>query len=183
MARRLRQFEAQGSFSTAGSLAINRSRDKLRAYQVLAKLVSASGRRCLRESASRRHYRTRWRHTIDHKVAKGTHATVVLPKLPKPPAVVQAFMLNNFPCKNSSKNQLVYSCPRRRGMRLLASERWRLPCNTHQGGEGQKAKSTKNVKRRSKLPKWGLPICGVDTMRSERGPLAGSHPAPLRHQS
>lgn len=33
----VRQFEAQGSFTTASSLAINRSRDKLRAYQVLAK--------------------------------------------------------------------------------------------------------------------------------------------------
>ena len=33
----VRQFEAQGSFTTASSIAINRSRDKLRAYQVLAR--------------------------------------------------------------------------------------------------------------------------------------------------
>jgi ribosomal protein S6--L-glutamate ligase len=33
----VRQFEMQGTYSTASSIAINRSRDKLRSYQILAR--------------------------------------------------------------------------------------------------------------------------------------------------
>src|SRR5664279_5227124 len=38
----VRQFEMQGSFSTASSIAINRSRDKLRSYQILARQDAVS---------------------------------------------------------------------------------------------------------------------------------------------
>ena len=75
-----RQFEAQGSFTTASSLAINRSRDKLRAYQVLAKAgVDIPKTVFARESAS-------FEDIIELaggapliiKVAKGTHGNGVV---------------------------------------------------------------------------------------------------------
>lgn len=45
--------------------------------------------------------------------------------------------------------------------------------NLHQGGEGTAIKLTDEEKKTARLAAkaMGLPICGVDLMRSERGPL------------
>lgn len=45
--------------------------------------------------------------------------------------------------------------------------------NTHQGGEGVPVKLTEEERKTAaKAAKaMGLPVCGVDMMRSERGPL------------
>lgn len=180
-----RQFEAQGSFTTAGSLAINRSRDKLRAYQVLAKAGVAIPKTVFaRESAS-------FDDIIDLaggtpliiKVARGTHGNgVVLAETPKAAkAVMQAFYVEsvNFLVQEFVKESagtdiraLVV------GGRVVASiKRQSLDgdfrSNTHQGGEGVHVKLTDEERKTAlKAAKaMGLPICGVDMMRSDRGPL------------
>ena len=91
----VRQFESQGSFTTASSIAINRSRDKLRAYQIMAKAgVSIPKTVFARETAN-------FEDVIELaggtpliiKVARGTHGNgVVLAETPKAAkAVMQAF--------------------------------------------------------------------------------------------
>lgn len=181
----VRQFEAQGSFSTASSLAINRSRDKLRAYQVLAKAgVGIPKTVFARESASFEDIIELAGGTpLIIKVARGTHGNgVVLAETPKAAkAVMQAFYVEgvNFLVQEFIKESagvdiraLVV------GGRVVASVKRQsldgdFRSNTHQGGEGVPVKLTdeerKTVLKAAKA--MGLPICGVDLMRSERGPL------------
>lgn len=181
----VRQFEAQGSFSTAGSLAINRSRDKLRAYQILAKAGVGIPKTVLaRESASFDDIVTLAGGTpLIIKVARGTHGNgVVLAETPKAAkAVMQAFYVEgvNFMVQEFVKESagvdiraLVV------GGRVVASVKRQsldgdFRSNTHQGGEGVPVKlSDEERKTALKAAKaMGLAICGVDMMRSERGPL------------
>lgn len=181
----VRQFEAQGSFTTAGSLAINRSRDKLRAYQVLAKAGVGIPKTVLaRESASFEDIIELAGGTpLIIKVARGTHGNgVVLAETPKAAkAVMQAFYVEgvNFMVQEFVKESagtdiraLVV------GGRVVASVKRQsldgdFRSNTHQGGEGIPVKLTDDERKTAiKAAKaMGLPICGVDMMRSERGPL------------
>lgn len=181
----VRQFEAQGSFTTAGSLAINRSRDKLRAYQVLAKAgVGIPKTVFARESASFDDIVELAGGTpLIIKVARGTHGNgVVLAETPKAAkAVMQAFYVEgvNFLVQEFIKESagtdiraLVV------GGRVVASVKRQsldgdFRSNTHQGGEGVVVKLTEEERKTAiKAAKaMGLPICGVDMMRSDRGPL------------
>lgn len=181
----VRQFESQGSFTTAGSLAINRSRDKLRAYQVLAKAgVGIPKTVFARESASFDDIVSLAGGTpLIIKVARGTHGNgVVLAETPKAAkAVMQAFYVEgvNFLVQEFVKESagtdiraLVV------GGRVVASVKRQsldgdFRSNTHQGGEGIPVKLTDEERKTAiKAAKaMGLPICGVDMMRSERGPL------------
>ncbi|HEY1085658.1 MAG TPA: RimK family alpha-L-glutamate ligase [Candidatus Saccharimonadales bacterium] len=181
----VRQFEAQGSFTTAGSLAINRSRDKLRAYQVLAKAgVGIPKTVFARESASFDDIVELAGGTpLIIKVARGTHGNgVVLAETPKAAqAVMQAFYVEgvNFLVQEFVKESagtdiraLVV------GGRVVASVKRQsldgdFRSNTHQGGEGIAVKLTDDERKVAiKAAKaMGLPICGVDMMRSARGPL------------
>lgn len=181
----VRQFEAQGTFTTASSLAINRSRDKLRAYQVLAKAgVGIPKTVFARESASFDDIVELAGGTpLIIKVAKGTHGNgVVLAETPKAAkAVMQAFYVEsvNFLVQEFIQESagtdiraLVV------GGRVVASiKRQSLDgdfrSNTHQGGEGVVVKLTEEERKTAiKAAKaMGLPICGVDMMRSDRGPL------------
>lgn len=181
----LRQFEAQGSFTTAGSLAINRSRDKLRAYQVLARAgVSIPKTVFARETAN-------FDDVIELaggtpliiKVARGTHGNgVVLAETKKAAqAVMQAFYVEgvNFLVQEFIEESagtdiraLVV------GGRVVASVMRQsldddFRSNTHQGGVGKIVKlSVEERKLAIKAAKaMGLPICGVDIMRSENGPV------------
>lgn len=181
----VRQFESQGAYTTASSLAINRSRDKLRAYQVLAKAGVAIPKTVFaRETAN-------FEDVISLaggapliiKVARGTHGNgVVLAETPKAAkAVMQAFYVEgvNFLVQEFVKESagtdiraLVV------GSRVVASiKRQSLDddfrSNTHQGGVGTVVKLTAEERKMAvKAAKaMGLPICGVDIMRSERGPL------------
>ncbi len=180
-----RQFEAQGSFTTAGSLAINRSRDKLRAYQVLAKAGVQIPRTVFaRESASFDDIVELAGGTpLIIKVARGTHGNgVVLAETPKAAkAVMQAFYVEgvNFLVQEFVEESagtdiraLVV------GGRVVASVKRQsldgdFRSNTHQGGEGIAVKLTDEERKTAlKAAKaMGLPICGVDMMRSSRGPL------------
>jgi len=181
----VRQFESQGAYTTASSIAINRSRDKLRAYQVLAKAgVGIPKTVFARETAN-------FDDVVDLaggtpliiKVARGTHGNgVVLAETPKAAkAVMQAFYVEgvNFLVQEFVKESagtdiraLVV------GSRVVASVMRQsldddFRSNTHQGGVGKAVKLTEEEERTAvKAAKaMGLSICGVDMMRSERGPL------------
>ena len=181
----VRQFENQGAYSTASSIAIVRSRDKLRAYQILAKAgVNIPKTVFARETANFDDVVNLAGGTpLIIKVARGTHGNgVVLAETPKAAkAVMQAFYVEgvNFLVQEFVKESagediraLVV------GSRVVAGVKRQsldgdFRSNTHQGGEGIKVKLTEEEKKTAiKAAKaMGLPICGVDMMRSERGPL------------
>ncbi len=181
----VRQFESQGSYTTASSIAINRSRDKLRAYQIMAKAGVAIPKTVFaRETANFEDVVQLAGGTpLIIKVARGTHGNgVVLAETPKAAkAVMQAFYVEgvNFLVQEFVKESagtdiraLVV------GSRVVASiQRQSLDddfrSNTHQGGVGTAIKLTdEETKTAIKAAKaMGLPICGVDMMRSDRGPL------------
>jgi ribosomal protein S6--L-glutamate ligase len=181
----VRQFESQGAYTTASSIAINRSRDKLRAYQVLAKAgVGIPKTVFARETANFDDVVELAGGTpLIIKVARGTHGNgVVLAETPKAAkAVMQAFYVEgvNFLVQEFVKESagtdiraLVV------GSRVVASVKRQsldddFRSNTHQGGVGRAVKLTEEEERTAvKAAKaMGLSICGVDMMRSERGPL------------
>jgi len=181
----VRQFEMQGVFTTATSIAINRSRDKLRSYQLLAKYGVAVPKTVFaRETAD-------FDDVIELaggtpliiKVARGTHGNgVVLAETPKAAkAVMQAFYVEgvNFLVQEFVKesagsdfralvvgNKVVASI-----MRQSLDEDFRS--NTHQGGIGKPVKLTDEERHAAiKAAKaMGLQVCAVDMLRSEKGPL------------
>jgi ribosomal protein S6--L-glutamate ligase len=182
----VRQLEMQGVYTVSSSIAINRSRDKLRAYQVLAKAGVAIPKTVFaRETASFDDVIELAGGTpVIIKVARGTHGNgVVLAETSKAAkAVMQAFYVEGV-------NFLVQEFVRESagediralvvGGRVVASiKRQSLDgdfrSNTHQGGEGVPVKLTDEERKTAvKAAKaMGLStFCGVDMMRSERGPL------------
>lgn len=181
----VRQFESQGSYTTASSIAITRSRDKLRAYQILAKAGVAIPKTVFaRETANFEDVVALAGGTpLIIKVARGTHGNgVVLAETPKAAkAVMQAFyvegvnfLVQEFIRESAGTDIRVLVV----GSRVVASiQRQSLDddfrSNTHQGGVGKAVRLTDEEKKTAiKAAKaMGLPICGVDMMRSERGPL------------
>lgn len=181
----LRQFEAQGAYTTASSLAIVRSRDKLRAYQILARNGVGVPRTVFaRETANFEDVVSLAGGTpLIIKVARGTHGNgVVLAETPKAAkAVMQAFYVEgvNFLVQEFVKESagediraLVV------GGRVVASVKRQsldddFRSNTHQGGVGTTVTLTAEEKKTAirAARAMGLNICGVDMMRSSRGPL------------
>lgn len=181
----VRQFEMRDVYTTASSIAIVRSRDKLRTYQLLAKAGVGIPKTVLaRETAN-------FDEVIELvgempviiKVARGTHGNgVVLAETRKAAkAVMQAFYVEgvNFFVQEFVKESagmdiraLVV------GSKVVASiKRQSLDddfrSNTHQGGVGMSVKLTPEEEKTAiKAAKaMGLSICGVDMMRSSHGPL------------
>jgi ribosomal protein S6--L-glutamate ligase len=181
----VRQFENQGSYSTASSIAINRSRDKLRAYQIMAKAgVGIPKTVFARETANFEDVVSlAGGAPLIIKVARGTHGNgVVLAETPKAAkAVMQAFyvegvnfLVQEFVKESAGEDIRVLVV----GSRVVASVKRQsldddFRSNTHQGGVGTAVKLTdEETKTAIKAAKaMGLSICGVDLMRSERGPL------------
>lgn len=179
-----RQFEMQGSFTTASSIAINRSRDKLRSYQIMARQdVGIPKTVFARETANLEEVvELAGGAPVIIKVARGTHGNgVVLAETRKAAkAVMQAFYVEgvNFIVQEfiaesagSDIRALVV------GNRVVASiERQSLDddfrSNTHQGGVGKAVKLTDEEQKTAiKAAKaMNLPVCGVDMMRSKDGP-------------
>jgi len=180
----VRQFEMQGSFTTSSSIAINRSRDKLRSYQILARQdVGIPKTVFARETAN-------LDEVVDLaggapviiKVARGTHGNgVVLAETKKAAkAVMQAFyvegvnfMVQEFVSESAGTDIRALVV----GGRVVASiERQSLDddfrSNTHQGGVGKAVKLTDEEEKTAvKAAKaMNLPVCGVDMMRSKDGP-------------
>lgn len=181
----VRQFESQGSYTTASSLAINRSRDKLRGYQVLAKAgVGIPKTVFASETAS-------FDDVIELaggtpliiKVARGTHGNgVVLAETAKAAkAVMQAFyvegvnfLVQEFVAESAGTDIRALVV----GSRVVASVKRQsldgdFRSNTHQGGEGVPVKLTDEEEKTAvkAARAMGLPICGVDMMRGNNGPV------------
>lgn len=181
----VRQFEHQGALTTASSIAIVRSRDKLRAYQIMARAgVGIPKTVFARETANFDDVVGLAGGTpLIIKVARGTHGNgVVLAETPKAAkAVMQAFYVEgvNFLVQEFIKESagediraLVV------GSRVVASVKRQsldddFRSNTHQGGVGIPVKLTEEERKTAiKAAKaMGLPVCGVDMMRSSNGPL------------
>jgi len=180
-----RQFEMQGIFTTAPSIAISRSRDKLRATQIMARAgVGIPKTAFARETAE-----------IDDlieqiggapliiKVARGTHGNgVVLAETRKAAqAVMQAFyvegvnfLVQEFIAESAGTDIRAFVV----GGKVVASMKRQsldddFRSNLHQGGEGVPIKLTDQEKKTAQkaAKAMGLPICGVDIMRSNKGPL------------
>lgn len=184
----VRQFEMQGVFTTSSSIAITRSRDKLRALQLLARAGVGIPKTIF----------TRDGRDIDDlidemgelpviiKLARGTHGNgVVLAETKKAAkSVMQAFyvmdddgtniLMQEFIKESAGTDIRIFIV---NGKVVASMKRQALDddfrSNIHQGGEGSEIKLTdeerKTAQRAAKS--MGLPICGVDIMRSNKGPL------------
>ena len=184
----VRQFEMQGVFTTATSIAITRSRDKLRSLQLLARAGVGIPKTVF----------TRDGRDIDDlieeigelpvviKLARGTHGNgVVLAETKKAAkSVMQAFyvmdddgtniLLQEFIKESAGEDIRVFIV----GGKVVASMKRKgldddFRSNIHQGGEGTIVKLNEEEKKTAQkaAKAMGLPICGVDIMRSDHGPL------------
>lgn len=181
----VRQFEMQNVFTTTTSIALTRSRDKLRSMQLLAKAgVGIPKTVFARENAD-------VDDVLDQvggapviiKVARGTHGNgVVLAETRKAAkAVMQAFyvegvsfLVQEFVEESAGTDIRAFVV---NGKVIASMKRQSLDddfrSNLHQGGEGTAIKLTEAERKTAQkaAKAMGLPICGVDMMRSNRGPL------------
>lgn len=181
----VRQFEMQNVFTTTSSIAIVRSRDKLRSMQLLAKAgVGIPKTVFARETAD-------FEGVLEQvggapviiKVARGTHGNgVVLAETRKAAlAVMQAFyvegvnfLVQEFIAESAGADIRAFVV---NGKVVASMLRQSLDddfrSNLHQGGEGIPIKLTDEERKTAQkaAKAMGLTICGVDMMRSERGPL------------
>lgn len=181
----VRQFEMQNVFTTTSSIAIVRSRDKLRSMQLLAKTgVGIPKTVFARETAD-------FEGVLEQvggapviiKVARGTHGNgVVLAETRKAAlAVMQAFyvesvnfLVQEFIQESAGVDIRAFVV---NGKVVASMLRQSLDddfrSNLHQGGEGIPVKLTDEERKiaQKAAKAMGLPICGVDMMRSARGPL------------
>jgi ribosomal protein S6--L-glutamate ligase len=181
----VRQFEMQNVPTTTSSIAIVRSRDKLRSMQLLAKAgVGIPKTVFARETAD-------FEGVLEQvggapviiKVARGTHGNgVVLAETRKAAlAVMQAFyveevnfLVQEFVAESAGVDIRAFVV---NGKVVASMLRQSLDddfrSNLHQGGEGVVVKLTPEERRTAQkaAKAMGLAIAGVDMMRSERGPL------------
>jgi len=184
----LRQLEMSGMYTVTSSLAISRSRDKLRSLQLLAKAGVGIPKTVVSRNTA----------DIDDlldqlgdmpviiKLARGTHGNgVVLAETKKAAkSVLQAFYLTNDDGTNILLQEFVKESAGTDirafvvGSRVVASMKRQsldddFRSNLHKGGEGTAIKLTEEERRMAvKAAKaMGLTIAGVDLMRSSRGPL------------
>lgn len=184
----VRQLEMQGMYTISSSLAIARSRDKLRSMQLLAKAgVGIPKTVFSRNSADIDDLIEKLDGTpVIIKLARGTHGNgVVLAETRKAAkSVLQAFYLTNEDGTNILIQEFVKESAGTDirafvvGGRVVASmQRQSLDddfrSNLHKGGEGTKVKLTDEERKMCiKAAKaMGLNLAGVDFMRSSRGPL------------
>lgn len=184
----VRQFEMQGVFTTASSIAINRSRDKLRSIQLMARAGVGIPKTVFTRNLAE------IEDMIDDmggfpviiKLARGTHGNgVVLAESKKAAkSVMQAFyvmdddgtniLLQEFVKESAGEDIRAFVV----GGKVIASMKRQsldddFRSNLHQGGEGTAVRLTDDEKRtvQKAAKAMGLSICGVDIMRSARGPL------------
>jgi ribosomal protein S6--L-glutamate ligase len=184
----VRQLEMQGVYTASSSLAINRSRDKLRSLQLLAKAGVGIPKTVFSRNST----------DIDSliekiggtpiivKLARGTHGNgVVLAETKKAAkSVLQAFYLTNEDGTNILLQEFIEESAGTDirvfivGGRVVASMKRQsldddFRSNLHKGGQGKTVKLTEEESKMAiKAAKaMGLNIAGVDMMRSARGPL------------
>ncbi|MDO4979025.1 MAG: 30S ribosomal protein S6--L-glutamate ligase [Candidatus Saccharibacteria bacterium] len=181
----LRQFEMMGVYTPLRSIAITRARDKLRATQLLSKSHIGIPKTIFASETS----------DVDDliaqiggaplivKLANGTQGNgVVLAETNKAAkSVIQAFYVTNTPiliqefiAESAGTDIRAFVV----GNRVVASMKRQsldddFRSNIHQGGSGSIIKLTDEEKSVAvKAAKaMGLPICGVDLMRTNRGPM------------
>lgn len=181
----VRQFEMQNIPTVTTSIAITRSRDKLRSIQLLAKAGVGIPKTVFAYEA------TDLDDVLDLvggapviiKVARGTHGNgVVLAETRKAAkAVMQAFFIEDvsfivqeFVAESAGVDIRAFVV---NGKVVASMLRQSLDddfrSNLHQGGEGIPVKLTDEERRTAQkaAKAMGLAVCGVDMMRSERGPL------------
>ena len=184
----VRQLEMQGIYSASSSIAISRSRDKLRSMQLLAKAGVGIPKTVVSRNST----------DIDDliekldgtpviiKLARGTHGNgVVLAESKKAAkSVLQAFYLSNEDGTNILLQEFVKESAGTDiravvvGSRVVASMQRKsldddFRSNLHKGGEGTPIKLTQEERKMvvKAAKAVGLNIAGVDFMRSSRGPL------------
>ncbi len=184
----LRQFEMQGIFTTATSIAIARSRDKLRSIQLLARAGVGIPKTVFTRNTGDIDYliEEMGELPVIIKLARGTHGNgVVLAETKKAAkSVMQAFYLMDDDGTNILLQEFVKESAGEdirafvvAGKVVASMKRQSLDddfrSNIHQGGEGTAVKLTDEERKTAlKAAKaMGLTICGVDMMRSDRGPL------------
>lgn len=189
----VRQFEMQGVFTATSSIALVRSRDKLRATQLLAradigipKTIFSRGR--LSSEEIDRLVEELNGPPIIIKLARGTHGRgVVLAETRKAArSVLQGFYIMEEEGTNILLQEYieeaagadvrafvvggkVVASMKRQAMNLDEDFR----SNLHQGGEGKTLKLTDEERKAAvkAARTMGLSICGVDLIQSNRGPL------------
>jgi ribosomal protein S6--L-glutamate ligase len=184
----VRQLEMQGVYTASSSMAISRSRDKLRSMQLLAKAGVGIPKTVVSRNS------TDIDDLIDKlggtpviiKLARGTHGNgVVLAESKKAAkSVLQAFYLSNEDGTNILLQEFIKESAGTDirafvvGGRVVASmQRQSLDddfrSNLHKGGEGTPIKLTDEERKTAikAARAVGLNIAGVDLMRSARGPL------------
>ncbi len=184
----VRQFEMQGVYTTSTSIAIVRSRDKLRSLQLLTRTgVGIPKTVFSRNTADIDDLLEQVGGTpVVIKLARGTHGNgVVLAETKKAAkSVLQAFYLHNEDGTNILLQEFIEEAGGEDirafvvGGRVVASMKRQsldddFRSNLHQGGEGSVVKLTDEEKKTAikAARAMGLPICGVDMMRSTHGPL------------
>ena len=183
----VRQFEMQGVWTSANSISITRARDKLRAAQILARYnVDTPKTFVSRNTTDIDSLLDAMGLPVIIKLATGTHGNgVVLADTRKAAkSALQAFYLYNEDGTNILLQEYVKESAGTDirafivGNRVVASmQRVSLDddfrSNLHKGGEGKPVKLTDEERKTAlKAAKaMGLHVCGVDLMRSARGPL------------
>lgn len=184
----VRQLEMQGVYTASSSIAITRSRDKLRSMQLLAKAGVGIPKTVFSRNST----------DIDDliekiggtpviiKLASGTHGNgVVLAESKKAAkSVLQAFYLRNEDGTNILLQEFVKESAGVDirafvvGGRVVASMKRQsldddFRSNLHKGGEGTIVKLTEEERKMciKAARAMGLNIAGVDFMRSAHGPL------------
>lgn len=184
----VRQLEMQGVYTVSSSIAINRSRDKMRSLQLLAKYGVGIPRTVVsRNTADIDDLLERLGGTpVIIKLARGTHGNgVVLAETKKAAkSVLQAFYLTNDDGTNILLQEFIKESAGTDirafvvGSRVVASMKRQsldddFRSNLHKGGEGTIIKLTPEERKMAirAAKAMGLNVAGVDLMRSERGPL------------
>lgn len=183
----VRQFEMQGAWTASSSIAISRSRDKLRSQQILTKAgIDTPKTLVSRNTADIDDLIEQIGLPVIIKLATSTHGNgVVLAETKKAAkSALQAFYLYNEDGMNILLQEYVKESAGTDirafvvGSRVVASMKRQsldddFRSNLHKGGEGTSVKLTAEEKRivvkAAKV--MGLHVAGVDLMRSERGPL------------
>lgn len=183
----VRQFEMQGVWTAASSIAITRARDKLRSQQILTKAgVDTPKTLVSRNTADIDDLLEQIGLPVIIKLATGTHGNgVVLADTKKAAkSALQAFYLYNEDGTNILLQEFIKESAGTDirafvvGSRVVASmQRQSLDddfrSNLHKGGLGTSIKLTDEEKKLAvKAAKaMGLHVAGVDLMRSSRGPV------------
>jgi len=184
----VRQLEMQGVYSASSSIAIARSRDKLRSLQLLAKAgVGIPKTVVSRNSTDIDDLLDKLGGTpVIIKLARGTHGNgVVLAESKKAAkSVLQALYITNEDGTNVLLQEFIEESAGTDirvfvvGGRVVASMKRQsldddFRSNLHKGGEGTSVKLTDEERKTAikAARALGLNIAGVDLMRSKRGPL------------